>query len=99
MFFETMQNLRHFNQSQGFHFFDPRTLAFFRSQIQTRPPYAGRVFVTSEAQSWGSPRMYTVRMIQDNGTIITIGKFQQFHLSSTAHDFARTFAETLKNGQ
>ena len=99
MNFETMQNLKHFNRSQGYHFFDPRTLAFFRSHIQTRPPYAGRVFVTSEAQSWGSPRLYTVRMIEDSGRIKTIGEFQQFHLRSSAHDFARTFAKTLQNGQ
>ena len=99
MNFETMNNLKHFNKAQGFNFFEPRTLAFFRSRVQTRPPYAGRVFVTSEAQGWGHPRMYTVRMIQDSGSIKTIGNFQQFHLSSSAHDFARTFAETLKNGQ
>ena len=99
MNFETMNNLKHFNRSQGYHFFEPRTLAFFRSRVQTRPPYAGRVFVTSEAKGWGSPRLYTVRMIQDNGRIKTIGNFQQFHLSSSAHAFARTFAETLQNGQ
>jgi hypothetical protein len=95
MKFETMNNLKQFNRSQGYHFFEPRTLAFFRSQSQRRAPYAGRVFVTSEAQGWGHPRMYTVRMIQDDGSIKTIGKFQQFHLRSSAHQFARTFAETL----
>lgn len=99
MFFETMQNLRHFNRSQGYGFFEPRQMRFFRSQVQTRPPYAGRVFVTSEARGWGHPRMYTVRMIQDDGSIKTIGDFQQFHLRSSAHDFARTFAATLQNGQ
>ena len=95
MFFETMQNLRHFNHSRGYGFFSPRTMRFFKSRVQTRPPYAGRVFVTSESKGWGHPRMYTVRMIQDDGRVKTIGDFQQFHFSSTAHDFAKAFAETL----
>ena len=99
MNFETMQNLKHFNRSQGYHFFERSTMKFFRSHVQTRPPYGGRVFVTSEAERWGAPRLYTVRMIEDSGRIKTIGKFQQFHLRSSAHDFARTFAATLQNGQ
>ena len=95
MYFETMQNLKHFNRSQGYCFFEPRTMKFFRSHVQTRPPYGGRIFVTSEAERWGAPRMYTVRKIQDNGSIKTIGKFQQFHLRSSAHAFAQAEAEKL----
>lgn len=65
------------SRQHGNHFFDPETIAWFRSEIVDK--VFGVFFVTSEQFDDESPRLFTIRRIDwDNGTISTVGKFQQY---------------------
>ena len=88
----TMNQLERYNGNRNYYFFQPDTMRFFSSRIQTLPPYKGRVFVTSERMNWNTPRYYTVRVIQPSGNIETIGEFQGFATRQSAHRFAESYA-------
>ena len=47
---------------------------------------------TSEKFSWDSPRKYTVREIQADGGVNTIGDFGAFTSRQSAHHFAEAYA-------
>ena len=88
----TMNQLERYNGNRNYYFFQPDTMRFFNSRIQSLPPYKGRVFVTSERMNWNTPRYYTVRVIQPSGNIETIGEFQGFATRQSAHRFAESYA-------
>ena len=93
-YFWRMYQLERFHWSRGFHFFDGDTKRFFSSRIQSTPPYKGRVFVTSERNTFSNdPRYYTVRCIRLDGSIETIGEFQGFSTRYNAHAYAKAYAE------
>lgn len=87
-----MYMLINHNKNTGHHFFDAATMRGFHSRVQTIPPYRGRVFVTSEKFSWNSPRRYSVREVQPDGRIETIGGFGAFTSRQSAHRFAESYA-------
>ena len=87
-----MYMLINHNKNTGHHFFDAATMRGFHSRVQTIPPYRGRVFVTSEKFSWNSPRKYSVREVQPNGTIKCIEGFGAFTSRQSAHRFAESYA-------
>jgi hypothetical protein len=87
-----MYQLERYNSNRNYYFFQPDTMRFFSSRIQTLPPYKGRVFVTSERRNWNSPRLYSVRVIQPSGNIETVGDFQGFANRQSAHRFAEKYA-------
>lgn len=91
-YFWRMYMLENYNRKFRYHFFDSSTMRWFNSRIQTIPPYRGRVFVTSEKFSWDSPRKYSVREIQPDGSIQTIGGFGAFTSRQSAHRFAEKHA-------
>ena len=91
-YFWRMYMLINHNKSTGHYFFDPATMRGFYSRAQTIPPYRGRVFVTSEKFSWNSPRKYSVREVQPDGGIKTIGDFGAFTSRQSAHRFAESYA-------
>lgn len=97
-YFWRMYQLENHNRNTGHHFFSAGAKKFFNSRIQTTPPYKGRVFVTSELGSHQPDRRYTVRCIQPNGQIDTIGPdpdcgaFQYFATRQSAHRFAEKYA-------
>jgi hypothetical protein len=76
------------NRDIGHHFFDPDTLAFFRGKVlaDTFGPY----FVTSE-QARGESRRYTVRQALPDGSIETVGMFQQYETRAAALAAARKY--------
>lgn len=84
--------LENHNKNTGHHFFDAATMRGFYSRAQTIPPYRGRVFVTSEKFSYNSPRKYSVREVQPDGGIKTIGDFGAFTSRQSAHHFAEAYA-------
>ena len=88
----TMCHIKSYCWNRGSHFFSPDTMRFFKSRIQSNPPYKGRVFVTSERMNWNSPRYYTVRVVEPSGNIRTIGEFQGFGTRQSAHRFAEKYA-------
>lgn len=88
----TMYHVQLLNRQRGGFFFNPDTMRFFKSRLQTLPPYKGRVFVTSERCGWNSPRKYTVRVVRPDGNIDTVYGFQAFQCRQTAHRAAEKYA-------
>lgn len=61
--------------STGKHFFDPETMKFFGSRIESSL-YKNRCFITSEKNFDGTKRFYTVRRFSEDYTDIeNIGDF------------------------
>lgn len=61
------------NRARGSHWFDPDTMRFFNSRIES-PLIAGRYFVTSE-QMPDTPRAFTLREALPTGEVVTVGGF------------------------
>ena len=80
------------NSGAGFCWFKPDTMRFFDSRVGSRVySRAGsdrHYFVTSE-RDCGQSRLYTVRMMQPDGSIETISRFQQYRSASGAHARAK----------
>lgn len=70
--FDTIDDVISLNRSTGHHFFDPDTMRFFNSRIETEL-MRGRFFVTSE-QGPHMARAYTVRVAGDDGDIGSVGE-------------------------
>lgn len=81
------------NQQAGYHFFDASSMRFFRSRIGSKQVYAGRYFITSEQfedmNHNRHPRRYTIREIRENGSIDTVGEFQQYATLREAKEAAK----------
>ncbi len=86
-----------YNPGPGRHWFDADTMRFFRSRLPDGGYKSadGRIyFVTSEknsSQRYSFPRLYSVRCFF-NGDVKTIGEFQAFKTSATAHRYAKGYA-------
>ena|SRR3990167_2108062 len=93
--FNTIQEIERANENRGHHFFKPAAKRFFRSRIG-ETVYGGRYFVTSEQFDYSSPRLYTVRMANDDGSIETIGEFQAYRTSSQARAAIRATLRELE---
>lgn len=93
--YSTMAEIKAANKEAGFYFFERDTMRFFDSRVESKRPLRGRYFITSEqfhgSDGYSAPRAYTVREIDSNGNIDTVGEFQQF---ATYQD-ARSFIDTL----
>ena len=76
--FNDMDDLRLFNAQQGRYFFSPNTMQSFNCRVQSKDPYAGCVFVTSESNWRGTDRRYTVRVMRADGGIDTWGDFRGY---------------------
>ena len=61
------------NRLAGQHWFDPESMEFFKSKIETEL-IDGRYFISSEQSPWG-PRAYSIRIADENGEIDTVGEF------------------------
>lgn len=83
----TIGQIKRLNHLAGGHFFDRDTLQFFNSRVHDTV-YGGRYFITSEQfvahDGTAEPRMYTVRRFNDDGSIDTMGYFQQYATSIQA---------------
>ena len=95
MKFSTIRQIQYHNALTGHHFFEPSSMRFFNSRIHS-DVYGGCIFVTSERSGWNAPRLYTVRKIEEDGGITTIGGFQAFRSRYAAHAYARETAKELK---
>ena len=95
--FNDMDDLRLFNAQQGYYFFSPNTMRSFNSRAQSKAPYGGCVFVTSESSWRGNDRRYTVRVINDNGNIDTWGDFRGYSRYD-AHREAEWLGEQVRKG-
>lgn len=91
--FYTIQAIKDANKAAGYHFFDPDTLRFFDSRILGGVIGDG-YFVTSERCDYDSPRLYTVRRANANGSIDRVGEFQQFKTAHAARTYAKKIAQS-----
>ena len=90
--FTSLAEVKALNFIRGYHFFNAGTMRFFDSRA-AGPIYGRRLFVTSERFE-GESRRYTIRVAHDDGSIGTLGEFQQFATLRGAATFIRhTLAE------
>lgn len=76
--FQTLEEFKELNKQEGYHFFDEDTMEFFNSKMET-DLLNGNYFITSEQYSLSSPRQYSIRKANGDGTVDTIGQFQQYN--------------------
>ena len=77
MSFSSVEQIRLYSLSIGHHWFSPSTMRFFGSKIYP-DIVGGRYFISSEKNFDSTQRLYTIRVVTDDGTIDTVGKFQGF---------------------
>jgi hypothetical protein len=73
----TILDVRRADKAAGLHFFDEDTMDFFKSRIESEVVGDG-YFLTSEQNNANTRRMYTLRQAQLDGSINTVGEFQQY---------------------
>lgn len=93
--FSNMADVRTANRELGHHFFERDTMRFWRSRVCSEV-IGGRFFITSEQFGDDSPRLYTVRECEDDGSIRTVGEFQQYRTREAAYAEARAMAGELR---
>jgi len=99
-----MQDVKRRVAATGSHWFEPATMRFFDSRV-ARTAYVhadGRAFFVSSEQFRGytvpdGARRYSVRVVDVDGDIGTVGKFQAFATRSAAVRVARRLACGLDN--
>ena len=74
--FQSIEQVQEANREAGRHFFDPSTMDFFSSRIESAL-IQRRFFVTSE-QGPDGIRAYTVRVVYDSARIGSVGGFQGY---------------------
>ena len=89
--YPTIDSLVQANRAAGQHFFDASTMRFFNSRVCRK--IIGNYFVTSERFDASTPRRYTIRRINDDGHVETVGEFQKFATSREAYRAIRALAE------
>jgi hypothetical protein len=75
--FRNIEEIKRANKEAGHHFFDPDTMRFFGSRVSGEL-VAGRYFITSEHDFYGTKRLYTLRVANGDGTVDTVGEFQKY---------------------
>jgi hypothetical protein len=87
----TLDQIKRAAERAGSHWFDRSTLRYFNSRISEHvyPVPNGALFVSSEKfTGYREPdgeRLYTVRSCTYDGSINTVGEFQQYRTSKAAH--------------
>lgn len=96
--FQSITEIKQACRARGGHWFDPDTMRFFGSRVHT-PVYPtpwGAYFVTSEKESDGAGRFYSVRSAcsqgEQRGSIETAGEFQGYASRTGAHRAAQRLA-------
>ena len=96
----TIGKAKRLNKAGGFHFFDADALRFFSSIVYPQM-YGGRLFITSErveSRHGNGPRLWTVRAINDDGSVDTVGKFQEHKTHAAAKRAARALVDAVLAG-
>lgn len=78
----TLEQVKRANKAIGHHWFEPATLRFFSSRVND--PVIENMFVSSERFNSKSPRLYTIRKVNDDGSIDTVGAFQAYKSKTAA---------------
>ena len=86
--YATLEQIKRANRAHGHHFFSPDTMRFFRSRIAPGV-IGGRYFITSEQFDERSPRLYSIRVANDDGSVDRVGDFQYYPSLQAARKAAR----------
>lgn len=81
--FRTIDEVKAANEAAGHNWFSKDTMRFFNSRV-CGGLVGGRYFVTSEKYDYDSPRLYTVREVNADGTVDTVGEFQGYDTADKA---------------
>ena len=99
--FSTISQIIRLNESSGRYFFSPSAMRSFNCRVHENV-YGGCVFVTSEKNDMPycapQPRVYTVRVAFEDGSIHTYGALGDYATRADAHSDARWLAAGLKAG-
>lgn len=87
---DTIDDIKRANAELGHFFFSAGAMRFFDSRIH-RKVYAGRYFITSERYDAETPRLYTIRRANDDGSIDDVSEFQQYKTAHEAHHAIEIF--------
>lgn len=89
------------NENNGRHFFSKGAMKGFNSRVHD-VVYSGCVFVTSERNNMPycapQPRVYTVRIAMDDGSIETYGSLGDYATRAEAHREAQWLGKALREG-
>ena len=85
------------HENSGRHFFSPGAMRYFNSRISSYT--RGRLFISSERQDYETPRLYTVRRLEADGGISTVGDFQEYDsLYKAKKALDEAYLEECENG-
>lgn len=100
--FNSISQIKSTNASNGRYFFSPNSMRFFNSRVHDTL-YSGCVFVTSERNDTPycapQPRVYTVRIAMEDGSIETYGSIGDYATRAQAHREAQWLGNALRNGR
>lgn len=89
--YNSISDIKQANKELGHSFFSPDAMEFFGSKVLPTV-YDGRFFITSEQDNFSNgARKYTVREAKSDGSIDTIGNFQQFATAKQAQKALRYY--------
>ncbi len=80
--FSSMAEVRKANKAAGFHWFERSTMRFFQCRIESRL-LKGRYFISSE-QGPSGERLFTLRQVEADGGVDTVGDFQAHRTKADA---------------
>jgi hypothetical protein len=91
------EQLKQFARQEESHYFDADTMRFFNSHLLPGFHHTekGLIFITSEKFDYKSPRLYSVRIMRDNGRVDNVSEFQEFSYPYQARAFAKEQARLL----
>ena len=75
------------NKAIGHHWFDFDAMSFFKTKIET-PILHNRYFITSEI-NLSDIKKYSIREVNDNGSIDTLGEFHSFKSVKDAKEYLK----------
>jgi len=88
--YKTIAEVKIANKNKGYFFFSPDTMRFFNSEIESEI-IKGKYFITSERMKLSMPKLYTIREAKENGSIDTVGNFQQYTIKMNALLFIKNY--------
>lgn len=100
--FNIIEQIIRANENSGRYFFSKGALRSFNSRVH-REVYNGCVFVTSERNDIPycapQPRVYTVRIAMEDGSIETYGSMGDYATRAEAHREAQWLGNALRDGR
>ena len=86
--FKTIGEIKRTNKANDGHFFDKGAMSFFNSRIESGV-LKGKYFITSERMELTDPKRFTLRVANNDGSIDTVGEFQQFRSTIEAKEYLK----------